>query len=135
MEKIAIIGTRRRNDEASYIRVEAAFLSIYKEGDMIISGGCSRGGDRFAEVIAKKYNIPIKIYRAEWRRFGLGAGFIRNTDIAWDSTKLIACVAENRTGGTEDTIRKFLELNLKDNLTLVKEVDNEKHTLVKRRRK
>ena len=49
-----------------------------------------------------------------------GAGFVRNGDIAKDSDVLIACVAPDRTGGTEDTIKKFLKLKTEKCLFLVK---------------
>ena len=118
MKTIGIVGTRRRDGPASYKKVLKAFQSIYKKGDTIISGGCPKGGDRFAEAIAWRLDIPIKIYRANWK-LGRHAGFLRNTDIAKNSTKLIACIAEDRTGGTEDTIKKFLKFNTRDNLLLV----------------
>jgi len=118
MNIIGIIGTRRRDSGEDYKKVEKAFLSIYKKGDGIISGGCSKGGDRFAELISEKFHICLKIYPANWS-LGKHAGFLRNTDIAKNSTKLIACVAKDRTGGTEDTIKKFLKFNTKDNLLLV----------------
>lgn len=63
--------------------------------------------------------IPITIHKAQWRKFGKGAGFMRNGLIAEDADLLIACVSEDRTGGTEDTIGKFLRLKSKDNLILV----------------
>jgi len=104
---IGIVGSRRRNTEEDYKKVEDTFLSIYTPGDTICSGGCPKGADNFAERIAEKYKIPIKIFKAEWKRLGKVAGFIRNTDIAKESDILIACVSEDRTGGTEDTIKKF----------------------------
>lgn len=111
---IGIVGSRRRDTDKDYDLVEKAFLNLYKQSDSIVSGGCYKGGDRFAEIIAKKYNIPIKIYPADWNEYGKGAGFIRNTYIARDSDVLIACVAKDRTGGTEDTIKKYLKLNKKE---------------------
>lgn len=106
MKTIGIIGSRRRNTKEDYEQLEKAFLEIYREGDEIVSGGCSSGGDRYAEIIAKKYQIPIKIYYAQWDKLGRGAGFARNTDIARDADVLICLVADDRTGGTEDTIKK-----------------------------
>ena len=58
------------------------------------------------EIIAKKYQIPIKIYYAQWNKLGKCAGYARNTDIARDSDILIAVVNKDRKGGTEDTIKK-----------------------------
>ena len=117
--RIGIIGSRRRNSPGDYYSVERKFLQIYKKGDTLISGGCSKGGDRFAEIIADKFDISIKIFPADWEKYGKGAGFVRNTDIAKESDILIACVSEDRTGGTEDTIKKFLLTKSKDKLYLV----------------
>ena len=62
MKKIGIVGSRRRNTEEDFEQCEKIFLSIYKEGDELISGGCPKGGDEFCFQIAKKFGIPIKIY-------------------------------------------------------------------------
>ena len=107
---IGIVGTRRRNSDLDLAKIVEAFLKEYKPDDEIVSGGCPRGGDRFAEIIARNNQVPIKIYYAEWTRKGRSAGFQRNGLIARDADVLIACVAPDRTGGTEDTIRKFTKL-------------------------
>jgi hypothetical protein len=108
---IGIIGTRRRDTEVDYELVLSEFQNIYENGDRIVSGGCPKGGDNFAECIAKNYQIPIMIHYAQWNKYGPPAGFIRNADIAKDADVLIACVHPDRCGGTEDTIRKFEKLD------------------------
>lgn len=107
MKVIGIVGTRSRDTDLDFNEVVEAFTAIYEPGDEIVSGGCPWGGDRFAEVIARRLEVPIKIYYAEWGRFGKAAGPIRNTLIAAESDVLIACVSMYRQGGTEDTIRKM----------------------------
>jgi hypothetical protein len=107
---IGIIGTRRRNTNDDLKKVTDAFLKVYKEGDSICSGLCSKGGDRFAVILADLYKVKTIWYPAEWGKYGKIAGFIRNSYIAKDSDVLIACVASDRKGGTEDTIKKFLAL-------------------------
>jgi len=119
MKVIGIIGSRRRNSKQDLQLLEAKFLSIYKNGDEIVSGGCPKGADAMGEYLAKKHQVPIKIYYAEWDNIGRGAGFARNTYIARDSDELIAVVAEDRTGGTEDTVKKFLKVNDESKLHLV----------------
>ncbi|MFW5804256.1 MAG: hypothetical protein ACOCWG_03385, partial [bacterium] len=99
-----------------------AFWENYEEGDQIVSGGCPQGGDKFAEIIAKKHQIPIKIYYAQWNRIGKSAGFRRNGNIAEDCDILIAVVSSDRKGGTEDTIQKAEKMNKK--VILVRTPDN-----------
>lgn len=116
MKKIGIIGSRRRDTEADYVVVRDKFLEIYEPGDLIVSGGCKQGGDRFAEVLALNFDIPIIIYRPEpvpsdspkWAY--TKANYDRNTLIAKNSDILLACVASDRKGGTEDTLKKFQNL-------------------------
>ena len=110
MKVIGIVGSRRRNTKEDLMKVAKALGDVYEVGDTIVSGGCPQGGDRFAEILAAKQDVPIKIHRAEWGKYGRSAGFKRNIYIAQDADVLIACVAADRTGGTEDTIRKFLNL-------------------------
>lgn len=117
---IGIIGTRRRDTEADLKKVNDAFLKVYEEGDKICSGLCPKGGDRFAVILAKLYKVPTIWYPAEWNLYGRGAGFKRNLYIARDSDILIACVASDRTGGTEDTIKKYLRMG-KNKLILVEQ--------------
>lgn len=110
MKKIAIIGTRRRDTASAFKLIEEKFWEIYEEGDWIVSGGCPHGGDRFANMLAKREGIPILTFYPNYKRYKLGAPTIRNTPVAEISDVVIACVAQDRKGGTEDTIEKYLRL-------------------------
>ena len=119
MKIIGIIGSRRRDTKEDYSLVMNALgNAIESDNDEIVSGGCPQGGDRFAEILAKKYQITIKIYYAQWNTYGKSAGYRRNGLIAKDADILIACVAEDRKGGTENTISQYLKLG-KTQLILV----------------
>jgi len=114
---VGIIGTRRRNNKIAFKKVEKSFdkLSLnIRRNCWIVSGGCPSGGDRFAQILAKKKGIPILIVYPNWDKYGKGAALIRNTPVAEMSDILIACVAKDRKGGTEDTIKKFLRQIRKD---------------------
>lgn len=123
MIKIGIVGSRRRNSNRDLYRTHQVFsLYVQKYGTdniTIISGGCPKGGDKFAEILAEKNNIPIVIHKADWKKHGKVAGFIRNTYIAQDSDVLIAVVSEDRLGGTEDTIKKFHKFHPEGKLILI----------------
>ena len=68
MKKIGIIGSRRRNTESDSKRVVEALFDVYEDGDWIVSGGCPKGGDRFAEMFAKSIGCPILIFYPNWDR-------------------------------------------------------------------
>ena len=123
---IGIIGTRSRDSLIDYREVRSAFNEVYQEGDYICSGLCPKGGDRFAVIIANELRLPKhkRIWfpakwddleapnaRIKYNKYGKPynalAGFARNIDIAKKSDILIACVAKDRKGGTEDTIKKW----------------------------
>jgi len=119
MTVIGIVGTRLRDSEEDLQRCRDAFNSVHlNEEDRIVSGGCPKGGDRFAEVIAMEMKIPITIHYANWQKHGRIAGFIRNTAIAEDCDILIAVVDVDQKGGTEDTVKKVIKL--KKQVILVK---------------
>ena len=107
MKRIIIIGSRRRNSETDFWIVAKQFVKIYEDGDLLVSGGCPKGGDKFAEDISAACNIWMVTFEPEWNRYGKGAAFVRNTIVAQNGDIVIACVASDRTGGTEDTIKKF----------------------------
>lgn len=108
MKTIGIIGTRRRNSDKDFDLCEKEFLRVYEDGDELVSGGCNQGGDKFCEIIAKKFSVPIKIYYANWKKYGKSAGFIRNTNIAEDADIIVALLPGDgsHSNGTEDTIFK-----------------------------
>lgn len=121
MKTIGVIGTRRRNSDKDKQVVVSKFLEVYELGDRICSGLCPEGADSFAVMIQDHIiREPEPLwFPANWKKYGKSAGFIRNTDIALNSNVLIACVSEDRTGGTEDTIKKFIKFHGAQNLILV----------------
>lgn len=107
---IGIVGSRRRDSAEDYAICTAAFKKLYRPGDTIVSGGCPKGGDVFAQMIAKEWGLTITIHYPDWDGLGRGAGFARNTLIAQQCNVLLALPAPDRTGGTEDTIKKATRL-------------------------
>lgn len=122
MKSIGIIGSRRRDTTADLEVCRKVFLEHYEQGDVIVSGGCKQGGDRFAEILAREYNIPIKIHWPDKSKLDpekmkkspkwayAEINYARNTLIAQDSDILICVVASDRKGGTEDTVKKAIKM-------------------------
>ena len=122
--KIIIIGSRSRDSEEDFQLVYDEFKKWYKDGDIIISGGCPKGGDRFAEIIAARLGMtekngkliihrPIKPPKGSPKYIWAKAFYDRNTVVAYEAnhnTVTIACISKTKTGGgTGDTLSKITE--------------------------
>lgn len=107
---IGIVGSRRRDTDADFMLLMAKFVELFQPGDTLVSGGCPKGGDRFAEEIAKAKGFSITIHYPNWSEEGISAGFQRNTKIVEQCDVLIAIVADDRKGGTEDSVKKAQKL-------------------------
>jgi hypothetical protein len=129
MKKIGIVGTRRRDTPAARKVIEEVFWKIYEEGDWIVSGGCPKGGDKFADQIARAEGIPILTIFPCYKKYKMGAPIIRNGPVAENSDVVIACVMhpedgleeilKRKKGGTEDMLRKFVKAHPKGKVYLV----------------
>jgi hypothetical protein len=97
--KIAIIGSRTFSD---YDFLCLLMKTINIDIDEIVSGGAS-GVDSLAEHYANENNIPIKIFKAEWNKYGKAAGFIRNKLIIEYADKVIA-IWDGKSKGTKNSI-------------------------------
>lgn len=132
MKKIIIIGSRRRNEPEDFQEVYNVFKKYYEPGDIIVSGGCPKGGDRFAEIIAQRLGMtedngqlilhrPAMPPKGSPRHAYAKAFYERNTLVAQEcdaDSIVIACCAMDRTGGTEDTIRKIHKFGKIDELNI-----------------
>ena len=68
----------------------------------VISGG-ARGVDTLGEQIAKKYNINLEIYPADWNTHGKSAGYKRNELMASKAEGLVA-IWDGQSRGTKHMI-------------------------------
>jgi len=115
--KIAIVGSRTFND---YDLLEKI---IYKQMcvssiNLIVSGG-AKGADYLAERFAKKHNIPIQIFQAEWNKYGKGAGYIRNKLII-ENVDIVFAFWDGKSKGTKHSINLAKKENKELYITKIK---------------
>lgn len=84
MTRIIIAGSRQFNDYHKML-TELDNLGIHLINSIdpieIVSGHAS-GADTLGERFAKAYHYPLKIFPAEWDKYGRAAGPIRNEQMA-----------------------------------------------------
>jgi hypothetical protein len=102
--RIGIVGSRRRTDRGA---VEACIAELAPD-TVVVTGGV-RGPDRWAEQAARARGLGVVVHEpdlggASTRWQATKRYYARNQAIVDDSDRIIAFVAPDRTGGTEDTI-------------------------------
>lgn len=106
--KTIIAGSRGIND-IGYVRAV-----IPKTGwniTEVVSGG-AKGVDTCGEEWARENDIPWRVFPAEWDRFGKGAGYIRNSEMADYADALIA-IWDGKSRGTKNMIESAKRKGLK----------------------
>jgi hypothetical protein len=97
--KTIIAGSRTITDISILYRVIKCLDWKISE---IISGG-AKGVDMLGEQFAFEYSIPVKRFPANWTKFGLSAGMIRNAEMAMYSQALVA-IWDGYSKGTANMI-------------------------------
>ena len=114
---IGIVGSRRRATlfDRNIVHRLVEWLTRSHSKFVIVSGGCPFGAVAFAEEAARLYALPTKIFpidktgvSTKWQ-FTTKA-YERNAEIAKNSEMLYCLISDDRTGGTENTIKHALEL-------------------------
>lgn len=68
----------------------AATNGAYKTNEVEIVSGGARGADKLGERYAKEHCLSLKVFPADWDKYGKSAGYIRNTEMAKYANCLIA---------------------------------------------
>lgn len=114
--KTIIAGSRTISDLA--IVEKAVFDSGFKITE-VVSGG-ARGVDNLGEKYAANNNLPLKLFRADWKRLGKSAGYVRNREMAGYAAALVA-VWDGESKGTKNMIEEARKYSLKVFVLNVKE--------------
>ena len=86
---LIIAGCRDFTDRNFIYEEIDSFIKVYGEPDCIIEGGAT-GVDRISGEYAKEHNISLRIFKADWNKYGRAAGPIRNEEMAKHGTHLLA---------------------------------------------
>ncbi|MDR2199023.1 MAG: DUF2493 domain-containing protein [Deltaproteobacteria bacterium] len=96
--KLVIFGSRGITDIR---RVERAVELSGKLPEVTeIVSGRARGVDTLGEEFARKRGLPVRLFPADWKRFGPSAGYRRNEEMAAYADFGVA-VWDGRSRGTK----------------------------------
>lgn len=116
MIKVIIAGTRDFNDYAFLKKNVDYFLQgINPNNEEIeIVSGNARGADKLGERYAKEHNLPVKLFPANWDKYGKQAGYLRNQEMANYADVLIAFWDEKSKG-----TKHMIDIAKKQDLTVI----------------
>lgn len=116
MIKVIIAGTRDFNDYDFLKKNVDYFLQgINPNNEEIeIVSGNARGADKLGERYAKEHNLPVKLFPANWDKYGKRAGYLRNQEMANYSDVLIAFWDEKSKG-----TKHMIDIAKKQDLTVI----------------
>ena len=89
------------NESLDHIRAEYVDIEI-------VSGHAS-GADKLAEAYAERLGLAIKIFPADWKKYGRAAGPIRNKemlDYIMEGDPIVAAFWDGQSKGTKNMIEQ-----------------------------
>ena len=104
--KLIVAGSRNCDTAQDYKLVEKA-LNKLKPSEIV--SGCAKGPDSFGEWYAKENNISLKLFAANWKLYGRGAGYKRNIQMAEYANSLLY-LWDGKSKGTKhmiDSAKKY----------------------------
>jgi len=112
--RIGVVGSRRRNDKKNVYYL----VKNFDDNDVVVSGGCE-GVDTWAEEKAKEIGLdtivikPCLIHSDKLDYYETcEVYYFRNKQIVKNSDIIYAFVSDDRSGGTENTIKHARNLDV-----------------------
>lgn len=101
--KLAIVGSRTFNDYEYLVKALHTLVQCSGFSFTEVVSGRARGADSLAETYAHYHGIPLKIFPAEWDKYGKSAGYKRNRLIV-ERCELLAAFWDGVSRGTKHSI-------------------------------
>ena len=121
MTKVLICGSRSIMDESWIFEQIDAFIRDYKldMGALTIIEGGAKGVDSVAGKWAENHGVQKEVHKADWARYGRGAGHRRNADMVL-SADMVLILWDGISKGTWNDI-DLCKKHLKTYKIVVKE--------------
>lgn len=87
--KLIVAGSRTFDDFELLNRECTQFICAETTIPPTIISGTANGADKLGERFAKRFNLPLLQFPANWDKFGKRAGIVRNEEMAKVATHAI----------------------------------------------
>ena len=99
---VLVVGSRTFTDyELMKSKLDKLLVN---HSDIVVVSGGAKGADKLAEQYAKEKGYALKVFTAEWSKFGNSAGYKRNEDmhqyISQFTNRGVVAFWDNKSKGT-----------------------------------
>ena len=119
MTRIIVCGGRDFSDYEHFRHSMRSVLSQYQ--DVLLVSGHAKGADTLAERFAKEAGIPIRVFPADWNKYGKAAGPIRNKqmlDFAKEDNPVVVAFWDGKSRGTRNMLMQAGEAGIRAHVFL-----------------
>lgn len=99
---VVITGSRGWTDKT--IIYNSLYLARMELGDFTLLEGGAKGADALGRLCAEELGLEFKTIKAEWKKYGRGAGAVRNRVMVDMEPRLVLGFALNDSPGTSDCV-------------------------------
>ena len=103
--RVIVCGSRNFTDKE--ICFKALDQLLGENPNVEIISGHAKGADQFGEEYAALHGIPTKVFLPDWKRYGRGAGLIRNQEMlaySKEESSLVVAFWDGKSKGTKNMI-------------------------------
>ena len=104
--KIAVIGSRGFSD----VKLLEEKLDTFKNRIIELISGGAQGADTIAEAWAIVNNIPVTLFKPDWKTYGKAAGIKRNKQII-ESCDYCIAFWDGKSKGTASSLKFCKQFN------------------------
>lgn len=102
-QHIAVLGSRHFQN----VDLVMEYVASLDDSTIVLSGG-AKGVDTMAERCARERRLEVKIFEADWDRYGSRAGPMRNARIVAEADKVVA-FWDGKSRGTLNSVVQTVE--------------------------
>ena len=108
-----VVGSR--NFDNYELMCEKLNYLLQNKKDIVIVSGGAKGADNLAETYALGHNYRLKVFKADWKKYGNRAGFLRNEEmhkyISQSEDKGVVAFWDGNSKGTAHNFELSIKYN------------------------
>lgn len=107
---IVVAGSRTFTDYNLLETTLDELISKYNITEPVIVSGTCSGADKLGEWYAYNRNYKVLQFKPDWKKYGKGAGFIRNKAMG-DNSDILVAFWDGKSQGTKNMIEIMQKQN------------------------